>query len=650
MTSINNFYQFVNNDWLNNNSIPENQIQWSEFDILQKKNNIKLKKIIESKNNDNILKKLFYSYQSKDKICSLDNINDILLKINNINTLNEYYKLLAELHIYGCDNLWNIHINDNINDTTNNITYLEQGILNLPDNKYYYDNKYINQKNDYQDLIKRIFKIVYPQYEDNILNDISMIILKFETELAKIMLDTEELRDINILNNLSYDNIINILSNVNFNTYINEIINLTGNNIKIDKFNNLIVEFNKDKNYFIKLNDILKCKCNKNNCECILIILKLYLQWQFFINYLPLISEEYYDIFFNFFNNKLRGQIKKKSIEDRSISTVINIFDDIISNDFGEKYYSIEINNYINEMIINISTVLKTRIKNLSWMTNETKEKALLKLNNIKYKIGYNKIIKDYSSLIINDNLFYNIIEINKYNAILNFNKLNKKVDVDEWVMPGYYVNACYVPTKNQIIIPTGILQDSFFNIENKNEVNYAKIGSIIGHEIIHAFDDRGRLFDEKGNLNFWWTDEDNTHYEKIVEKIIKLYNNENINGKLTVGENIADIGGVKLALEALKIKNNSHNDNFLFKYDIQNYIREILQKKNNYKLFFISYAELWRCKMTQEIKKEKLLVDPHSPPDIRVNTTLKNITEFYESFNIEQNLIIPELERINMW
>jgi putative endopeptidase len=263
-------------------------------------------------------------------------------------------------------------------------------------------------------------------------------------------------------------------------------------------------------------------------------------------------------------------------------------------------------------------------------MSEKTKEYALKKLKTMNIKIGYPKIIKNYDNLKLSFNNSYltnNILCI-RYNNKINFKKLYKPIDKNEWFMNAFEVNAYYSPLYNEIVFPAGILQNPFFDVNNSIYENFGGIGTIIGHEIIHGFDDKGRLFDYKGNLKPWWTDEDNEKYKtkvKILQDQFSNYkiNGQSVNGELTLGENIADLGGVTFALLALKdyLKDNNMTEN-----------------KDDYKLFFKKYAENWATKIRDELMKIKLLNDPHSPSIFRVNGILRNIDKFYETYDIKEN------------
>ena len=257
-------------------------------------------------------------------------------------------------------------------------------------------------------------------------------------------------------------------------------------------------------------------------------------------------------------------------------------------------------------------------------MSNITKKKALIKLKLMKYKVGYPNKIKNYTKLKLSNNIFSQIILINKYLIKMNFNKLNKKPNTDHWSMGAHEINAYYNPIQNEMVFPAGILQPPFFNINKSDAYNYGTIGFTIGHEICHGFDDQGRSFDEKGNLKNWWIRSDEKKYKNKIKLLQKQFDKitlekNKINGSLTLGENIADLCGGIIAFDALKKTNKNLT----------------LEDK---KEFFISYAKLWRQKIRSKELSNLIKSDVHSPGILRVNEVLKNMDGFYETFNITKN------------
>jgi len=268
-------------------------------------------------------------------------------------------------------------------------------------------------------------------------------------------------------------------------------------------------------------------------------------------------------------------------------------------------------------------------------MSSDTKQKALLKLHKMNAKIGYSKSIpRSFEHITLSDSLIKNAIILNRNNLIYDLNKLNSKTNFDDWNIQAYMVNAYYNPVKNEIIFPASILQPPFFDESKSDIYNYANIGSVIGHEIIHGFDDQGSKYDENGTINNWWTKEDYANYDKKVKQIIKIYNDEGINGKLTAGENIADFGSVILPLYALEYRLNRKLT-----------IDEI-------KEFYSAYATHWQYLLTRQAADERLLTDPHAFADLRVNVPLKHQELFQKVYEIKQGdkLYVKPEDILHIW
>jgi len=626
MNKIKDYYHHINQNWLNETNIPDDQVKWSEFNILQEENNKKIINLIKSSSNENITK-LYNSVinylENSDNINNNNYIFEIIRYIDSITNKKDLFIYCARINLFGINFFYDINIDEDILDSNKHFVYMSQSGISLPDKDYYLSDKYKHIRSKYLDYLKQICKYIF----DNNCDKYANIILDIETNISKLHLDKSELRDLEERNNrFKLDDIHNLYNNLYIKDYINEtieVINYGKNNtLNIKQFNYINIDSKLDDNnsYLYKLNDYI----NKLDIDKLKIILKYYI----FSSFSSYISLDLYNLNYEFFSKTLRGQKQMKSMEKRAMGIVCGIYGDLITIDYANKYYNQDIENYMLDMINKVKQSLTKRINNLDWMSNDTKQKALIKLNTMKPKIGYSKKVRDYTDLKMSDNLLNNIIRINIYETIDMFNKLNKPVDKDEWSMDGYIVNAYYSPVKNEIAFPAGILQRPFLDINEPIEYNWGRIGVIIGHEIIHGFDDQGRLFDENGNMKTWWTDNDSKLYKKKVKKIIKLYDNHGVNGKLTAGENIADIGGVRLSLDCLSYITNNIN----------------------YNIFFKSFAELWRCKMTDEILKERLLTDPHSPPWHRVNLCLLNIDEYYQTYDIDNNIVIPKHKRINIW
>jgi len=338
----------------------------------------------------------------------------------------------------------------------------------------------------------------------------------------------------------------------------------------------------------------------------------------------------------------MNGRKEPEPLWKRSIQKCKNIMGELIGEIYRKTYFSKESKDKAEELVKFIKDELKISLTNLPWMEETTKERGLAKLNNMKVKIGYpEKLEKDYNTLEIDSNKTYleNMLWANVFLNQHELNKLYKMVNKEEWGLFCYEINAYYNPSANEIVFPAGILQEPFFSTSQSDEKNFGGIGTVIGHEITHGFDDNGCRFDENGNLNDWWTENDKKKYKERTKNIEILYDKfiimgHKLNGQLTLGENIADIGGVHIAYKALVNYLKQHN------------------KQHNLKEFFYNYANIWKNKSTSEQIKNALLNDPHSPAIFRVNGTLGNIDEFYKIFDINENdkLFIPENKRGRIW
>jgi putative endopeptidase len=576
------FYRYVNYKWLKNIKLDDNKGRITEFIILHQKNNKKIKKIIFK---NKLLKHIYKLGLSKKKF-------DVVFPLIDFIKSNDLETTLAYLTNIGIDHLFDIKVEENLFNNKKNILFFDQ--ISLSINKDMYNNP--NIYNKYKKYVYKYAQIL-KQYNINI--DVENI-LKYENKINNLVKSLENQRNINEYYTL-----------IKYNEFKKKI------NFNLDKYISLILPN-------IKINEIIVGNINYFNFIKDEKIIKDYLIFKTIESYGVFLSDEFSDINFNFFSRTISGIKKKKSKTTKIINMISNIFYDYLGIEYCKKYFLKKSKYYVKNMIENIKITMSEIIKKLNWMSDITKKKALLKLKLMKYKVGYPNKIKNYTKLKLSNNIFSQIILINKYLIKINFNKLNKKPNTDHWSIGSHEINAYYNPIQNEMVFPAGILQPPFFNIKKSDAYNYGRIGFIIGHEICHGFDDQGRSFDEKGNLKNWWIHSDEKKYKskiKLLQKQfdkIKIENNK-INGSLTLGENIADLCGGIIAFNTLKNTNKN------------------LSLKDK-KEFFISYAKLWRQKIRSKELSNLIKSDVHSPAILRVNEVLKNMDDFYETFNITKN------------
>jgi putative endopeptidase len=359
---------------------------------------------------------------------------------------------------------------------------------------------------------------------------------------------------------------------------------------------------------------------------------KNYFKWSLINHYAGHLNTALVQANFNFYEGVLSGKKEQQPIEEQAIEAITNLeIGELLGKAFVEKHFSKAAQDRVNLMVDNLLTVYRERIGQLDWMTDITKQEALNKLNSIGRKLGYPSKWEDYSMLKFNpDTYVANVREMARYSVQKNFSELGKPVDKDKWGMPAHMVNAYYHPLLNEIAFPAGIMQAPFFDERAEDAVNYGRIGMVIGHEFTHGFDDMGSKFAADGSFTNWWTEEDRQSFEEKTKLLGATFagfcpmENHCVNPELTMGENIADLGGLTMAFYAYKRTDEYKR-------------QEIREGFTPEQRFFIAYAQLWKIKYTDAEMKKRLATDPHSPGMYRVNGPLKNCPEFFEAFQIEE-------------
>jgi putative endopeptidase len=359
---------------------------------------------------------------------------------------------------------------------------------------------------------------------------------------------------------------------------------------------------------------------------------KNYLKWTVVNHYAGNLNEQFVALNFDFYGTKLSGKKIQKPMNEKAIDEITNIeIGELLGKAFVEKHFSKAAQARVNEMVDNLLAVFKERIKGLDWMSDATKSEALNKLSSIGRKLGFPDKWENYSSLNFSaDNYLSNVKEMNRFSVRKNFDDLKKPVDKDKWGMPAHMVNAYYHPLLNEIAFPAGIMQAPFFDEKAEDAVNYGRIGMVIGHEFTHGFDDMGSKFAADGSFKNWWTEEDLALFAEKTKVLGETFaafcpmEGQCVNPDLTMGENIADLGGLTMAFYA-------------YKRTAEYKANEVREGYTPAQRFFISYAQLWKIKYTDEEMKNRIANDPHSPGMYRVNGPLKNCPEFFEAFDVKE-------------
>jgi putative endopeptidase len=633
------FYQHVNMKWLNKTTIPDDNMIWNVFNELNEDNLLKSKDMLEKnkKTTDlNFIKLITLYNQSLVFTQTTPSINHSKLEgsfdqdvaqyigmISQVKTIKELRHILIDLFtLNGITNTNNFYVYNDLNNSKRNILHIDTGGLGLPDRDYYFN----KDKNDIRIEYKKFMKefLEYFNLKFNI-----ETIYGIEEKLAEFTFTNVEKRDMSKMNNMTdikciksvnpilYDDLIYYFNKINIKPQQINIINPKFTFAYYELLN--IFNLNQWKEYFI------------------------YLFLRKMGNYIDINSET---ILFNFYNKTLSGVKKMKEPFKRSIENMNNLVGMLVGEMFVNEYFNQESKKKVIEILQFIKNELGNRLRQNDWMEDITKNNALKKLDKMQFKVGYPDVWMNHNDLVINseNSFFMNVINCYRFDYNYNLAYLYQPIDRTRWLMNPHEINAYYSPSYNEIVFPCGILLPPFFSLDQDIGSNFGGIGCIIGHEITHGFDDMGRKFNEDGNLVDWWTEKDCMQYNiksLVLKNIFNKLKIENIkvNGELTLGENIADLGGVEISFNSLK------------KY-IESYEEHVLYKNKSFKMFFYNYANIWKYLIRKEEAIKRLVTDTHSPPHYRVNTILSNTNDFYKCFNIMKGskMWIDEIDRASIW
>tara|TARA_B100000678_G_C18218210_1_gene506097 strand:+ start:176 stop:2197 length:2022 start_codon:yes stop_codon:yes gene_type:complete len=614
-------YDHVNSEWLNNTPIPDDQVGWGSYMTLREESysnqDMLIKKIIQriEKNNpfvsDEELKiaNLYKSFIDRDKVNKLgyEPILPELKIISGISSVNDLWQYFSRSIKSGSSIPLRIFIYDDLKDPLNYTTYIDQGGLGLPDRDYYLEENYKEIRSAYIAHIENLLKLA------NIKNSKQKALSAFEIEnkLAKVQLSRLEMRDPErIYNPYKKDQLYDLGG-----SYWNEWMEDLG----LENQNKFIVE---SPTYIAALTSLMY--------EIPIDKWKDYLIVRLVKGSSGSLSDDFIQESFEF-SKILTGREKLPDLWKRAVGLVNGIMGDALGKIYINEFFPPEYKNKMEVLVDNLLESYRIGIQELEWMSDETKKRALEKLSKMRVKIGYPEVWDDYEGLEISPNdLYGNLNNSATFGYKKALEKLKGPVDRREWSMSPQTVNAYFSPTKNEIVFPAAYLQPPNFNPMADDAVNYGAIGVTIGHEISHAFDDKGSQFDGDGNLRNWWTREDRDNFDKRTAQLANQYSQyevlpgRKLNGELTLGENIADLGGAKAAFRAYKISLKGEPSPI-----IDNYTGE--------QRFFIGTAQSDRVKFRDEIYEMRVATSVHSPSRFRVDGVIINMKEFHKAFSTEK-------------
>lgn len=631
------FFQYANGTWMKNTRIPDDQSGWGSFYTLYEDNQKNLRIILdeiskkENAKGSLVQKVADFYFSGMDTVtinkAGYDPIKPLLAKVDGVKSYKELLQLLASGYKEGNGALLAFYIGPDDKNSTKNMVQFYQTGLGLPNRDYYFNNDDETRKTRaaYLTYITKLFtltgtdSVTAKKNADNI--------LKLETEIAKSHSTPVELRDpVRNYHKLPVAEFIKLTPDLDTKVLLTEM------GIKEDT---LLVGQPK---YYQSLNSLMKSQP--------LDIWKTKVRFMMISKHANELSKPFEQARFDFYGKVLNGQKVQEDRWKRVTAATDGGLGELLGQLYVKQYFKPEAKERMLKLVDNLQKVYKSRIEKLDWMSAETKQKAIAKLEAFTKKIGYPDKWKNYDDVTIDRGSYYaNNLAIAKHEYNEQLKKLGKPVDKTEWGMTPPTVNAYYNPSFNEIVFPAGILQFPFFDNNADDAINYGAIGAVIGHEMTHGFDDQGRQYDKDGNLKDWWTTADAEKFNAKAKMVVNQYNgftvlnDMHVNGELTLGENIADIGGLAIAFEAFKLTEQGKGT-------------EKIDGFTPDQRFFLSFAQVWRIKDRDESMRTRIQTDPHSPEHFRVNGPLSHMVEFYNAFGVKpgDKMYKPEAERVKIW
>ena len=629
----------TNGKWKRETEIPADQAMHGSFHMLRDASEEAVKEILEEASANpqpgvsQQIGDLYNSFLNEELANELGAapIAGDLQRIADAEHMDDLMRLMGEFSRQGIGGFFGLFIDSDPGNPERYLPHLAQSGLGLPDEAYYREEKYQEIRDAYVPFITDMFQ--HAGFDQVTSEKNARTIMEFETALASHHWNVVESRDAEKTYNLySLASLQELTPGIDWNQWT------YGLEISADALAEVSVMM---PSFFEALPKLF----NDENLATI----KVWLQWQIINSMAPYLSHNFVATRFAFYGTKLTGQPEMRARWKRAVGLVEGSLGEAVGEIYVQKHFPPSAKAQMDELVGWLIEAYRQSITELTWMTEDTKKKALIKLDKFTPKIGYPTKWKDYSSLVIRkDDLVGNVRRASSLQTDREIAKIGSKIDREEWFMTPQTVNAYYNPGFNEIVFPAAILQPPFFSPEADAAVNFGAIGGVIGHEIGHGFDDQGSKYDGDGALVSWWTDADREAFEKLTKELIYQYDQlspaqlsdeHRVNGALTIGENIGDLSGLEIAYKAYLLSLKGEEP-------------PVIDGLTGAQRLFLSWGQAWRTKGRDEIMIQRLATDPHSPDEFRCNQIVRNIDAFYEAFDVKEtdkSWLAPE-SRVSIW
>jgi len=631
-------FRHFNGKWLKETVIPEDRSNDGAFMVLRNQAEAQVRAIIESASGSVEAQKitdLFASFMDEAQIEKLGTspIAADLAKVDAIDSLDDFISTMSWLEARGASGITETGIFPDMMDSSSNILYIHQGGLSLPDESYYKEEQHESIRTAFVEHMVKMFTLL--GITDGAAK--AREVFELETKVAALHWDQVRNRDASLTYNKMTGAELDKLSPA-----LNWPLWITAGEIPAIVFDTVIIG---QPSFFEGISPLIAAFDSDPAMKS---AWKSWLSWHVISGSAAYLNSDIVNENFAFYGTTLSGTPQLRERWKRGVSLVEGCLGEAIGKIYVQRHFPPAAKARMEGLVANLIAAYRGSINSLDWMSQETKTKAIAKLDKFRPKIGYPDKWRDYSALEITaDDLFGNLARVTKFERDFALARIGKPVDREEWRTTPQTVNAFYSPLGNEIVFPAGILQPPFFGLDVDDAANYGAIGAIIGHEIGHGFDDQGSKFDGDGNMFDWWVDFDRAEFEKRASVLIAQYDNlvpegasdVTVNGALTVGENIGDLGGLSIALKAYEIALDGKD-------------APVIDGMTGYQRFFLAWAQAWRSKVRPEEIRRRIATDPHSPNEFRCNQIVRNIPAFYTTFGVTKDdaLWLDEDQRIAIW